>query len=265
MLVKDLLEAKKKHLLQKAGDTTPHDYNPGWEELNWLKQQAKKNGERLAGSYQLFVPRSNPSAKTPRDYRLDNLGNKWAWDDEGNLKPDYEKRERIRQELKGTETMESAPILKPGKAITPPGRNKPQADFWTSTAKKTTDGWTSEWAQWVSENQPSWFSNTGYLYKVKPGALILELDHESDAERIYFAFEMLGRATPIDYNDSYGRLSKAFPWDQIAKHFDGVRHGGYSYRSEFLYGWDVESTAWFDTSFLQLVGEVKVDRYSDNE
>jgi hypothetical protein len=105
----------------------------------------------------------------------------------------------------------------------------------------------------------------GYLYKVKPGALILELNSDHDAERIYQAFESLGTAQPIDYSSSYGRLTKAFPWDQVVKHFDGVRHGGYNSRDDFIYGWDCESTAWFNTSFLTLVAEVPISRYREDE
>lgn len=266
-------ELKKKPVEPKAGDETPHDYNPGWQDLNWLKEQGKKQGEWLAGSYQLFVPRANPRAQTTRDRRLANLANKWAWDekDPTQLKPQYAKWEKGPKELSPTgqqdddQIAEAAPILAPGKAVTPPGSNKPVANFWTSTGKKTTDGWTSDWAEWIYGNHPSWFSPKGYLYKVKPGALILQLDHSYDAERIFRAFSDLGRTNePPEYyqNDREGAMRATFPWDQIAKHFDGVWHGGYRDQG-FMYGWDVESTAWFDTSFLQLVGEVPVVAYDD--
>jgi len=265
----------KKVSAPKAGDTTSHDYNPGWEDLNWLKEQGKKRGEWLAGSYQLFVPRDNPRAQTTRDRRLANLANKWAWDekDPTQLKPQYDKWEKGPKELSPTgqqdddQVAEAAPILAPGKAVTPPGNNKPVANFWTSTGKKTTDGWTSEWAEWIHGAHPTWFSPKGYLYKVKPGALILQLDHSYDAERIFRAFSNLGRTNePPEYyqNDREGSMRATFPWDQIAKHFDGVWHGGYRDQG-FMYGWDVESTAWFDTSFLQLVGEVPVVAYDDND
>jgi hypothetical protein len=266
-------ELNKKPVKPKVGDETPHDYNPGWQDLNWLKEQGKKRGEWLAGSYQLFVPRANPRAQTARDRRLANLANKWAWDekDPTQLKPHYAKWEKGPKELSptgqsdDTQIAEAAPILAPGKAVTPPGSNKPVANFWTSTGKKTADGWTSEWAEWIHSAHPTWFSPKGYLYKVKPGALILQLDHSYDAERIFRAFSDLGRTNePPEYyqNDIQGAMRASFPWDQIAKHFDGVWHGGYGDQG-FMYGWDVESTAWFDTSFLQLVGEVPVVAYDD--
>ena len=266
---------KKKAALPQAGDTTPHDHNPGWEDLNWLKSQAKQCGERLAGSYQLFVPRANASARTPRDRRLSNLANQWAWDstDPTKLKPDYEKWEKGPKELSPTgqpdddRVAEAAPILAPGKAVTPPGNNKPTANIWTSTGRKTANGWTSDWSNWIQHNQRDWFSPRGYLYQVKPGALILELNYSQDAERVFRAFRNLGRTNkPPEYYQDNKELSMKtiFPWDQIVKHFDGVWHSGYSDQG-FMYGWDVESTAWFDTSFLQLVGEVPVAGYDDDD
>lgn len=254
---------KKKSVEPKTGDITPNDYSPGWEDLNWLKERGLSYGKDLSKSYQLFVPRRNLSASTPRDRRLKNLSDKYAWDDEGNLKPQYAKWEQPPSELKGTEPeiKEAAPILTPGKAVSPPGNNKPIANLWTSTAIKTKEGWTSDWAKWVADNQPDWFSNKGYLYKVKPGAVVLTLDSDQDAERIFRAFQLLGRASePIDnYLVGTMSLTRTFPWDQIVKHFDAVWHRGYSRgREGFMYGWDVESVAWFDTSFLQLINEVNV-------
>jgi hypothetical protein len=267
---------KKKAKEPQVGDTTQHDHNPGWENLNWLKENAKQCGERLAGRYQLFVPRTNAlrSAQTSRDRRLANLANQWAWDENNptQLKPDYEKWEKGPKELSPTgqpddQVSEAAPILAPGKAVTPPGRNKPNANFWTSTGRKTASGWTSEWANWVYYNQRNWFSSKGYLYKVRPGALILELNDSQDAERVFRAFSDLGRTNkPPDYyqGDREGSMRATFPWDQIVRHFDGVWHSGYSDQG-FMYGWDVESTAWFDTSFLQLVGEVPVAGSNDDD
>lgn len=253
MRAKEFTNEARKPKPLKAGDTTPHDYDPGWERLNYLKSVAKNAGNQLSNTYQLFVPRRNPMAQTPRDKRLKNLANQYAWDDEGNLKPEYEKWE------KGLS--EGAPILAPGKAVSPPGNNKPSASLWTSTARKVGDGWISEWSQWTEDNQPTWFSKTGYLYKVKPGALILELNNDYDAQEIMRAFQNLNRVKepedPHNYGQSF-RMRSVFPWDEISKNFAGVHHSGFGYGDDFMYGWDVESTAWFDTSVLQLIGEVPV-------
>jgi len=272
MRINEILNELKKKKAPKTGDTTDHDYNPGWEDLNWLKERGLENGNRMTGNFQLFMPRPNAQAITPRDKRIKNLSNKYAYDDAGEIKPQYDKYEQPRKELSGTgkpevDVEEASPILKPGKATPGPGYNKPNTDLWTSTGKKTKDGWTSGWVQFAASNHRKWVAEVGYLYKVKPGAVILELNNDDDVERVYDAFVNLGMATPIDYDLSYGspgRLTKNFPWDAIARHFDGVRHSGYS-RDGFMYGWDVESTAWFNTSMLELVGEVNIDAWSDED
>lgn len=234
-------------------------YNPGWESLQDLKRLAKLQGDRMAGSYQLFVPRPHAGAMTARDRRLKNLSNKYAWDDAGNLKPRYADWE---QGIK-----ENAPVLTGATAVSPPGNNKPNAELWTSTAERLDDGtWTSAWAQWIEDNQPNWANDRGYLFQVQPGARILELDSDHDADRIYQAFQDLGRAEePAADQLRYGRefaMRQKFPWDQVYRHFDAVNHNGYYDYSqlEFVYGWDVESTAWLNTRFLKYRGEVKVNR-----
>lgn len=232
-------------------------YDPGWEALSDLKQLARREGDRMAGSYQLFVPRGHPGAMTARDRRLKNLSDRYAWDDQGDLKPEYADWE---QNIK-----ESAPVLTGGTAISPPGDNKPRAELWTSTAERLDDGtWTSDWAQWIKINQPDWTSDRGYLYQVLPGAGILSLDSDYDAERVYHAFQDLGRAEKPDQNyRELGRhfsMRQKFPWDQVYRHFDAVHHGGYSHGEEFIYGWDVESTAWLNTRFLRYRGEVRIAR-----
>lgn len=196
----------------------------GWNELNLLKKKSQVQGQALAGSYQLFIPRGRTQGSD-----------------------------------------KSTPILKPGKATSPPGRNKPQADLWTSTATKIGDKWTSAWAEWTHENMPDWYSDYGFLYRVKPGALILPLNNDRDARRIFKTFETLGRVNRPEGLDKLGyrqfgadmAMYTSFPWDHVVKHFDATTHQGHG-SGTFVYGWDVESTAWFDTGFLQLIGKVPV-------
>lgn len=257
--VEFITELNKKPKPPKAGDTTPHEYDLGWENLNWLKNGAAERGKELAGSLQLFVPRR--LGNTKRSERVKSLFDRpYVWNDEGELDPEAQKW--VNQGVIGES---NPPILQPGKAVSPPGRNKPTASLWTSTAEKSGDGYTSAWSRWTENNQPDWFSDVGYLYRVKPGALILGLDSDRDAERIMSVFIDLKRVDK-DVNDKlisdrYMALHGHFPWNEVVKHFDAVNHEGYSsYRDDFIYGWDVESTAWFDTSFLQYLGPVKVHR-----
>jgi len=254
-------KAKKPRKSRAKPKPEPVPYNPGWESLNYLKEWAKRAGEQLAGTYQLFMPRPHPGVLTKYDKAKKNLANRYAWDDDGNLKEPYQKWEDNPLE-------EGAPLLKPGKAVAPPGRNKPNADLWTSTAYKTNKGYSSDWVKWTYYNQKGWMSPVGYLYKVKPGALVLEIDSDHDAEQVMAAFQKLERVKDFDWSDPdvarYGtrfQMQSTFPWDEVVKHFDAVRHRNIGYGSHdngFMYGWDCESTGWLDTSFLQLVGEVPI-------
>ena len=250
---------KRKPTELRPGDTTPHDLNPGWQELNYLRQQAHDFGQRLAGRHQLFAPRPNAAALSARHYRLQNLASPYAYDEKGDLKPEYSPREQPpRDLLPGTGPVdEAAPILKPGKPEQTTGWNKPMANLWTSTAWRVEQGWTSDWIKWASNNHPEWVPARGHLYRVKPGALVLELDSDDAALRIYDAYLGLGLVTEPIY-DPY-ELSRSFPWRHLARHFDAVHHNNhYMGGGQFVYGWDCESTAWFDTDFLQLMREVDI-------
>ena len=269
-------EAKRKvsskAKIPKVGDITPHDFNPSWDDLNFFKEIAKNNGNRMAGELQLFVPRVSATVNT-RSQRIKSLFNRpSAWDDEDNLNPEYQDWVN-----KGAIGESAPPILHAGKAVSPPGRNKPVANLWTSTARKRGDGtYTSAWSQWTESNQPNWFSDVGYLYRIKPGALILGLDSDRQAERIFSMFMALKTPNPDwdEFNkDREFTMMKKFPWDEVIKHFDAVTHSGasrysgYGYErgDTFMYGWDVESTAWFDTSFLEYLGPVKVSKTSSTD
>jgi hypothetical protein len=271
MKIADIItELRKKKVSEpKAGDETAHDWDPGWQELNWFREQALDDGNRLASrGYQLFIPRVNRSAMTKQDRRHVNLTNPYAYDDQGELKPQYDRWEQGPKELSPTGAVdEAAPAINPGaKNNIPPGSNKPQAQLWTSTAFKTKDGtWTSDWGRWIANNHKAWLAPKGYLYKVKPGALVLSLDSDYQAERLYQAYESLGMAKSLDHSVYRMNLSGVFPWDQVNKHFDAVHHDGIGYGNDFLYGWDVESTAWFDTNHLTLIGEVPITQWDDEQ
>jgi len=257
MRANQFVEARKKKVVEPA-----IPYNPGWENLNFIKERAKECGDQLTKSLQLFMPRPNPHAMTNRDRRLQNMASKYAHDDEGKLKPEYDKWEQGIQE--------AAPIFTPGKSLPGPGGNKPISKLWTSTAKQLEDGtWTSDWVRWVSGNQKDWMAPTGSLYRVKPGALALQMDGDSDARQLMWAFRDLERYTPPPDIDQYSAdgwdMRRAFPWQEVVKHFDAIHHRGYRFDGDFMYGWDCESTAWLDTSFLELVGEVKIGTKSDDD
>lgn len=208
---------------------------------NLQRELANSVGKFPVGSLQLFIPRSN----------IQNQRNKsWIWG----------------------EIEEDAPILV-AKVDGEGKYNKPSAALWTSTLKKSyVDAghtyYTSAWNEWLIDNQPDWSSEWGYVYYVKPEARVLKMSTEHDAENVYKLYSAL-RNIPvqIDYDNHFGAaesMKMNYPWHEIAKHWDGV-HGGYHYNDPFFYGWDCESTAWFDPSVLQLKGKVRVAQKSNKD
>lgn len=152
----------------------------------------------------------------------------------------------------------------------PPGDNKPRHAFWTSSAYKKADGtYTSDWYQLVKERYRHWQTDYGFLFEVKPSAIVY------DSEYLDMYYEWAKEAGQLSKKNSewadsqYGTTSMRgnFPWDSMAKHFDGVHHGGfgrYNDSDKFTDGWDIESTAWFKTDSLIYRGAVKLSN-EDNE
>ena len=96
---------------------------------------------------------------------------------------------------------------------------------------------------------------------------------EHDAREIYHIMKHL-RGMPVDlqHGDGYESIHSMLtdmPWEDIAKHFDGVYHGGLSGSGDYMMGgWDVESTAWLNKNVLELIGKVRIrpiDAYSDTD
>jgi len=102
MRIAEILNELKKKKVPGAGDTTDHDYNPGWEKLNWIKSRGSRLGGEMTSKYQLFMRRPHAGSVTTRDKRIKNLSNKNAYDDEGNVKLNYDQWEQPRKELSGT-------------------------------------------------------------------------------------------------------------------------------------------------------------------
>lgn len=258
---------------QKEEIKVQTQYDWAYEQLMDLKgrgETAEPNN-----SLQLFVPRKikwRPQTKKGmRDYILRDQPH-YAYDDEGNLKPEYQKMVDNAEHLI---VDESAPVLSKIPIRNSHGFNKPMDSFWTSTAMKFDNGkYTSDWNNFVLRGggPSSWKSKIGYLYKVKPRTCSLELSSNYDCRNIYEIFNKLERenAKMYDQPENYFEtetylMRKDFPWQEIAKNFDCVHHDGMSSISyfgssfsgdNFLYGWDVESTAWLNPERLELLGQV---------
>lgn len=127
---------------------------------------------------------------------------------------------------------------------------KPRASAWTSTAQKTSQGYTSEWIEWCKDNMRQWVSDTGVLYDVAPGARILLLRNDLDLIRV-------AKKYGLKIKNSMDLFEK-MDWDVLRKDYDAIHHIPHG-RDYFMSAWDVESTAWFDKKFLKNPRKVKIN------
>lgn len=137
---------------------------------------------------------------------------------------------------------------------------KPNAELWTSTAIfRGNNSYTSEWAEWCSREMPEWLAPKGKLYKLQPGAKILNIGSDAAAKKIA---KILGHTFT---GGPYAILGN-YPWNMLKFYFDAIRYPARlktSYRSRnaniLMSMWDVESTAWFNTDKLKLIGDVDIN------
>lgn len=227
------------------------DHEAGLGALRDMQQYNTKKPDRFR--LQLFVPkRRDPKILDQRKHDM------W-WRETGR---------EVEAELKAKDLKEeTTPILTSFTESPVQGDNKPSRAFWTSSAIKRKGGYTSEWYELVKNRFPEWQTDYGFLFEVKSQALVFESEY---LDHFYDWSERTGRNTKevSDWAKNYygdTRMRTNYPWDTLAKHFDGVTHP-YDRRSdEFTYGWDVESTAWFNTKMLTYKGAVKLDNYGDIE
>ena len=135
---------------------------------------------------------------------------------------------------------------------------KPKAVLWTSTAIVSgEDSYTSQWAEWCSENMAQWLAPRGELYQVQSGAKVLNIGSDMAARKIakILGHELRGNSI----------IDNGYPWAKLGQLVDGIRYPARlsntwdSRQSNILMSmWDVESTAWFNKDKLQLIGEVNI-------
>lgn len=225
------------------------DYTSGYADLRSMQQYSMERELDL----QLFVPKHRDPKLMQRQaqeyrYRV--------------TKHEQEAEEAAAAEKLKEDRTDRPPILTAFNESPVKGSNKPSGAFWTSTAERKSNGeYSSEWYEYVKTTFRTWQTDYGYLFAVKPNAMILR---SSDLDHYYNWAE---RAKRLEKNNeyverSYGstRMRGNYPWKELSKHFDGVHHNGFSYRDsdDFTYGWDVESCAWFNTSVLEYKGAVRL-------
>lgn len=124
------------------------------------------------------------------------------------------------------------------------GVNKPRGCFWTSTLKNNS----SEWLKWLESEEQGWMGNKAIIFDVS-GAKVLNLKHPSQARELLNRYPLKSQ-----YSDS-----KLLNFEEIAKQYDGFHLEEYSSVGDF-YGWDVESTVWFNKKYLKVNQTVEIDK-----
>jgi hypothetical protein len=142
------------------------------------------------------------------------------------------------------------------------GNNKPDQGFWTSSAQQHKDGtWSSDWlTTYLHSNAREWIPANGFLFEIVGEPLLFSIDY---ADRFFDWAEKYNKGDTTKqaakYNFNYETAMRVgFPWDELAKHFDGAHFDGWRGRDDFTYGWDVESTVWFDMGHLKYKGAVRL-------
>ncbi len=243
-----ITEAPRKKVVEPSW---ADDKESGYAELRDIQKSLSWRPFRGDFQPQLFVPKK----RHPDDVRANEV------------------RARLRQVAKELEAekaklKEEAPPILTAFNEAPPGYNKPQEGFWTSSAINNGGTWTSDWFNFVKINFPRWQTDYGYLFQVNNNARVFDLSY---ADRYFeWAFKTGQVKVPDDeYYIRHGWPTEAamrikFPWDLLARHFDGAHHSGYN-SDDFTQGWDVESTVWFNTGVLKYRGAVKLTQSEDEE
>lgn len=119
------------------------------------------------------------------------------------------------------------------------GLGAPFGPFFTSTLT----GNTTAWLDWCEREDFDWEGGEAAVFQVKPGAKVLTVSSDSEAQSVLQKF-------PGTRKDSWDE--PFIDWNAVAKKYDAVRVtrqlGGP------FYGWDAESTAWFNMDALEFAG-----------
>ena len=114
--------------------------------------------------------------------------------------------------------------------------NKPDGAFWTST--HNTRG--SDWVDFAKYGF-NWGSDlVDALLLRSKGGKILHIKNDRDYEKAYQQFP------------NYDSYKEWLDWESISKEYDAVHISDDALYNDNLYGWDVESTAWFNMQSLEI-------------
>lgn len=128
--------------------------------------------------------------------------------------------------------------------------NKPENGLWTSTYNEKIG---SAWIQWCACDEPEWISKQATLFRIINNPRVYEIDSFTDLENLQKRF-------PDHWHD-FQKIN----WEKIAKVFDCVHltENGQS-NTQFgrfnLYGWDSESTLWFNLRCLEKINDIEIKK-----
>ncbi len=141
---------------------------------------------------------------------------------------------------------------------------KPRGGLWTSSLR----GGECEWIEWCRESGFYEGVERAFLLEVEDGVRVLTVDTLEDLKEVVAEYGLygytgdpLGDGPSVVYPGDLDRLEGWFPahfvpnFEGVAGDFDGFRVTSRGQReTRFsmplnLYGWDSESTLWFDWCF----------------
>ena len=142
--------------------------------------------------------------------------------------------------------------------------NKPQGAFWTSSLK----GRESMWIEYCSTDYRDAIGPEAALFKPWPQAKILWLRNIKDFDRAWEKYPLpidSRLSTEYDPGKDAWVKKRILDWKAIARDYDAVTCPDCQWGSYWgdlampMYGWDVESTAWFNMDALRLVDIVEIE------
>lgn len=159
--------------------------------------------------------------------------------------------------------------------------NKPAGAFWTSTFGLDDDGQpASDWDQWMRNNMHESHLSSGVVLRVLPTANVKHLTTKEEAEAFLDEYGVPGTVSQVmgekprrepDWSGGgpwWGLFQMVPDWPWVYREFDALHLEGGALRHPAFYGWDAESTAWFNTDHLEEVEQVQMpkaeDPYEDN-
>ena len=132
---------------------------------------------------------------------------------------------------------------------------KPDGGLWTSSAR---DGEPCAWIQWCRREGYGIGPNTrAWWLEPDPDARVVQIDSVDDMEWLLERYERPGQ--------SVGEMFAPFDYEAMAESVDGVRiteqgEAETRFAQPGLYGWDTESTVWFDWQFRDVTDGGPVGR-----